>query len=331
MSEIGLEKAAVLMLAIGQDAAAEVMKYLEPREVQKLGILMASMNSVPTDTLKLALTELHDESKKNKSFGFDSEEYISGVLNKALGDNKASNLLNRIITKNDSSGIEHLKWMDAKAVADLIANEHPQIIATILLHLDPLQASEVLTEFTERTRVDVILRMTTLDGVQPVVLSELNEALSKLLDNNDSFKKKSMGGVSATANIMNFLNSDIEAAIMSKLREFDETIAQQVSDKMFVFDDIVSIGDRDIQTILIEVPSDALIVALKGAKEDIKAKIFKNMSERAAEMMLEDLNAKGPVRLSEVEQQQKEILQIIKRLADEGTITIPTGGDDDFV
>ena len=331
MSDVGLQKAAILMLAIGQDAAAEVMKYLEPREVQKLGTLMSTMNSVSTESLNAVLNELQTESEKNKSFGFDSEDYISGVLNKALGDDKASNLLNRILTKSDSSGIDNLKWMDPKAVADLISNEHPQIIATILLHLDPLQASEVLTEFSERTRIDVILRITTLDGIQPLILNELNDVLNKLLTGNDSLKKRPIGGVRATAAIMNFMNPNIESVLMSKLKEFNEDIAQQINDQMFVFDNIIDITDRDIQTILLEVPSEALIIALKGAKVDIKTKILKNMSERAAEMMLEDLKAKGPVRLSEVEKQQKEVLQIIKRLSDEGQITLESGGDDAYV
>lgn len=331
MSEAGIQKAAVLMLALGQDEAAEVMKYLEPREVQKLGTAMSTMNSVSTETLNNVLREFQNEAETNKSFGIDSEEYIRKVLIKALGDDKASNLLNRILVTRDSTGIESLKWMDAKAVADLIRLEHPQIIATIMVHLDPLQASEVLTELAERTRIEVILRIATLDGIQPSALNELNDVLTKLLTGNETLKKKSIGGIRATASIMNFMNTEIEATIMTKLKEFDEAIAQQINDQMFVFDNIMDIGDRDIQTILREVPSESLIIALKGAKEDVKAKIFKNMSQRAAEMMMEDLEAKGPVRLSDVDKQQKEVLQVIRRLADEGQITLSTGGDDAFV
>ena len=331
MSEMGLKKAAVLMLAIGQDAAAEVMRFLEPREVQKLSMLMSTMHSVSTEELNNVLSELKTESKKTSYFGIDSEVYISEVLNKALGDDKAANLLDRILTKNDSSGIDNLKWMEAKAVAKLIGNEHPQIIAAILLHLEPLQASEILTELAEQTRIDVILRMSTLDGIQPVVLNELNDVLNSLLMGNDNFRNKAIGGVKATASILNLLSADMEAVIMNRLHEFDGKIAQQVADNMFVFDNIMDISNREIQTILVEGPSEALIISLKGAKEDIKAKIVSNMSERAAEMMLEDLKAKGPVRLSEVEKQQKEILQIIRRLADEGQIDIQKGGNDAFV
>ena len=331
MSDTGLQKAAVLMFALGEDAAAQVMKFLEPKEVQKLGMLMATMNSVSTESLNGVLIELKSESEKNKTFNVDSEEYVSGVINKALGDDKASSLLNRILTKSDSTGIDNLKWMDAKSVANLILNEHPQIIATILLHLPPLQASEILAEFTERTRIDVILRITTLDGIQPLILSDLNDVLNNLLTGNNKSTKKPLGGIRATASIMNFLNTEMESAIMEKLRDMDEKIADQINEEMFVFDNIIDIADRDIQAILLEIPSEGLIIALKGAKEDIKNKILKNMSERAAEMMLEDLNSKGPVRLSEVEKQQKEILIIIRRLADEGTITISSGGDDEFV
>ncbi len=331
MSDTGLQKAAVLMFALGEDAAAQVMKFLEPKDVQKLGMLMATMSSVSTESLNGALAELKSESEKNKTFNVDSEEYVSGVISKALGDDKASSLLNRILTKSDSTGIDNLKWMDAKTVANLILNEHPQIIATILLHLPPLQASEILAEFTERTRIDVILRITTLDGVQPLILSDLNDVLSSVLTGNNKSTKKALGGIKATASIMNFLNTEMESAIMEKLKDMDEKIADQINEEMFVFDNIIDIADRDIQTILLEIPSEGLIIALKGAKEDIKNKILKNMSERAAEMMLEDLNSKGPVRLSEVEQQQKEILMIIRRLADEGTITISSGGDDEYV
>ena len=331
MSEAGIHKAAVLMLALGQDEAAEVMKYLEPREVQKLGTAMSTLKTIAHEDLEAVLQDFETESARNASFGVDAEDYIRTVLTKALGDDKASNLLNRILVTRDSSGIESLKWMDAKSVADLIRLEHPQIIATILVHLDAIQASEILSEFSERTRMEVILRIATMEGLQPQAIQELNDVLTQLLTGNENIKKKSMGGIKATAAIMNFMKSDLETALMTKVREFDADIADQITDQMFVFDDIIDIEDRDIQIILREVPSDALITALKGAKQDIQAKIFKNMSQRAAEMMREDLESKGPVRLSDVDKQQKEILQIIRRLSDEGQITLSSGGDDAFV
>jgi flagellar motor switch protein FliG len=331
MSDAGVQKAAILMLALGQDEAAEVMKYLEPREVQKLGTAMSGMKGVSGEQLETVLDDFIKATAENTSFGLDSDEYIRSVLTKALGDDKATSLINRILVTRDSTGIESLKWMDGKAVADLIRLEHPQIIATILVHLERYHASEVLNELPARTRGEVILRIATLDGVQPAALSELNDVLTKLLTGNDNLRKKAMGGIRTTAEIMNFMGGEAETSIMETLKNFDPEVAQQVLDEMFVFDNILEIEDRDIQTILREVPSDGLIIALKGAKDEMKEKIFKNMSQRAADMMREDLQAKGPVRLSEVEKQQKEILQIVRRLAEEGQITLSGGGDDVFV
>ena len=331
MSDAGVEKAAVLMLALGQDEAASVMKYLEPREVQKLGTAMSTMKAVPGETLEAVLRDFIDETQRNTSFGIDSDDYIRSVLTKALGDDKAASLINRILVTRDASGIESLKWMDGKAVADLIRNEHPQIIATILVHLERYHASEVLSQLTQRTRDEVMLRIATLDGVQPAALNELDAVLTKLLTGNDNLRKKAMGGVRTTAEIMNFMNGDVETSVMANLKNFDPEIAQQVMDQMFVFDNILDIEDRDIQIVLREVPSEALVLALKGSKDELKEKIFKNMSQRAADTLREDLEAKGPVRLSEVEKQQKEILQIVRRLADEGQVVIGGKGEEAYV
>ena len=252
-------------------------------------------------------------------------------MTKALGDDKASTLLNRILGAREASGIESLKWMDGQSVAELIRHEHPQIIATILVHLERYHACEVLGYFTERLRNDVVLRIATLDGVQPTALRELNEVLTKLLTGNENLKKKPMGGVRAAAEIMNFFSSEHEASVMNSLTAYDTDMAQKIMDEMFVFDNITDIEDRGIQTLLREVPSESLIVALKGAGQALKDKIFKNMSQRAGDMLKEDLDAKGPVRLSEVEAKQKEILAIVRRLADEGELTLSAKGDDPFV
>ncbi len=331
MSDAGIEKAAILMLSLGQDEAAAVMKYLEPKEVQKIGTAMSGMKAVSGETLDLVLRDFLLETQRNTSFGIDSDEYIRNVMTKALGDDKAASLVNRILVTRDASGIESLKWMDGKSVADLVRNEHPQIIATILVHLERYHASEVLAELTARTRDDVILRIATLDGVQPAALNELNGVLTKLLTGNDNLRKKVMGGVRATAEIMNFMKGEVEASTMENLKTFDAELAQRVMDEMFVFEDIINIADRDFQIILRDVPSESLIVALKGCKDEMKEKIFKNMSQRAADTLREDLEAKGPVRLSEVEKQQKEILLIVRRLADEGQITLGGGTEDAYV
>lgn len=331
MNEDGVTKGAILMLALGEEEAAEVMKYLGPREVQKLGAAMSAMKAVASEQLEAVLNDFRNETDQNTSFGLDSDDYIRTVLTKALGEDKAASLLNRILGTRDASGIESLKWMDAQSVADLIRNEHPQIIATILVHLERYHASEVLTFFTERLRNDVVLRIATLDGVQPTALRELNEVLTKLLTGNENLKKKPIGGVRTAAEILNFMSGDTETSVMDNLKNYDGDLAQKIMDEMFVFENIIDIDDRGIQILLREVQSESLIVALKGANQDLREKIFKNMSQRAAEMMREDLESKGPVRLSEVEAQQKEILQIVRRLADEGQIILGAKGEDQYI
>ena len=331
MIDNGVTKGAVLMLALGADEAAEVMKYLGPREVQKLGAAMSTMKAIQSEELVSVLSEFRAETEKNTSLGLDSDDYIRDVLTKALGDDKAASLLNRILGARDASGIESLKWMDAQSVADLVRNEHPQIIATILVHLERDQASEVLEHFTERLRNDVVLRIATLDGVQPAALRELNEVLTKLLTGNENLKKKPMGGIRTAAEILNYFGGENEASVMTNLKNYDSDMAQKIMDEMFVFENILDIEDRGIQLLLREVQSETLIISLKGATPDLREKFFKNMSSRAGEMMREDLDSKGPVRLSEVESNQKEILQIIRRLADEGQLTLGGKAEDAYV
>jgi flagellar motor switch protein FliG len=331
MIDNGVHKGAVLMLALGANEAAEVMKYLGPREVQKLGAAMSTMKAIQSEELISVLSEFRGETEKNTSLGLDSDDYIRDVLTKALGDDKAASLLNRILGARDSSGIESLKWMDAQSVADLVRNEHPQIVATVLVHLERDQASEVLNHFTERLRNDVVLRIATLDGVQPAALRELNEVLTKLLTGNENLKKKPMGGIRTAAEILNYFSGENETSVMANLKSYDNDMAQKIMDEMFVFENILDIEDRGIQLLLREVQSETLIVALKGAAPDLREKFFKNMSSRAGEMMREDLESKGPVRLSEVEANQKEILQIVRRLADEGQLVLGGKAEDAYV
>ncbi|PKO25779.1 MAG: flagellar motor switch protein FliG, partial [Betaproteobacteria bacterium HGW-Betaproteobacteria-8] len=312
MVEDNITKGAILMLALGEEEASEVMKHLSPREVQKLGAAMTAMKTIGHDEVESVLNEFLATASQNTSLGLDSDDYVRSVLNRALGEDKASSLISRIIQERDSSGIESLKWMDALTVAEFIKNEHPQIIATILVHLERDQASEVLGHFTERLRHDVMLRIATLDGVKPTALKELNDVLTKLLSGNENLKKKNLGGIKAAAEIMNYISGEQETSLMDALKSYDDDMAQKIMDEMFVFDDIMEIDDKGIQTILREVQSDSLILALKGSTAELREKIFKNMSTRAAEMMREDLESKGPVRLSEVEAQQKLILQIVR-------------------
>ncbi|BDW11755.1 flagellar motor switch protein G [Polynucleobacter sp. SHI8] len=330
MSENGINKAAVLMLALGQDRAAEVMKYLDSREVQKVGSAMAVMSNISEDTLNDVLDSFSDEMSKTTALGINSEEYIRGVLTSALGEEDAGFLIGRILDRRGSTGIDSLKSMESKAVADLIENEHPQIIATILVHLPRFQASAILAELPLHVRNDVVLRIATLDGVQPAALNELNDVLTKLLTISDNSQKRDLGGVRVTAEIMNFLNGDTESSVMNGLKEFNPELAQLVKDNMFVFEDIMTLDDKNVQSILAEVSSDVLVIALKGVKDELQEKILNNMSQRAAETLREDLETKGPVRVAEVEAQQREILQVINRMIEEGKINLKVT-DDDYV
>ncbi|MBB3117743.1 MULTISPECIES: flagellar motor switch protein FliG [Telluria group] len=327
----GLQKAAILMLAMGEAEAAEVMKFLGPREVLKLGAAMATMKNVPHEQVVATLDDFRDHVAAASTVGLDSDEYIRQVLTKALGDDKASVLLSRILGGKDASGIESLKWMDSQSVAELIRNEHPQIIATILVHLERDQACEILGHFTDRLRNDAVLRIATLDGVQPAALRELNDVLTKLLSGNENIKKSTLGGIRTAAEILNFMSGEQESSVMDNIKNYDNDMAQKIMDEMFVFDNLIDVEDRGIQLLLREVQSEMLIIALKGASQELRDKVFRNMSARASEMMREDLESKGPVRLSEVETQQKQILQIVRRLADEGQIVLGGKGEDSFV
>lgn len=331
MSEIGLQKSAILLLALGQDEAAEVFKYLGPKEVQKLGAAMAAVGNVNRDQIEEVLVEFRQETEGRVNLA-DTDEYIRSVLKKALGDDKAVHLIDRILQGEDNAGIESLKWMDSASVAEMIRNEHPQIVATIMVHLDADHASEIMNLLPERLRNDVMLRIATLEGVQPIALRELNEVLTQLLAGGDRGKKSALGGAKTAANIMNYMAGATEASVLANIREHDPDLAQKIQDQMFTFDNLLDLDDRSVQLLLREVQSESLIIALKGTSQELKDKIFKNMSTRAAEALKEDLEAKGAVRLSEVEGEQKEILKIIRRLADEGQIILGgKGGDEGMV
>jgi flagellar motor switch protein FliG len=327
----GLDKAALLLMTLGADAAAGVLRQLGPREVQKLSMRMSEMTPQARSAVEPVLTQMIEAFGRGAMIQSD-ENQLREMLTKALGDERAGHLLSRMVSGSDTAGIESLKWMDAATAADLIKNEHPQIIATILVHLEYDQAGEILKHFGDRLRNDVVLRIATLDGVQPAALKELNDSLTRMLSGASTVKKAAMGGVRHAAEILNFVGSNAETAVIDNVREYDPELAQKILDEMFVFENLIDIDDRGIQTILREVQSDSLIIALKGAPPELREKIFKNMSTRAAEMLREDLEARGPVRLSEVEAEQKEILKTVRRLAEEGQIMLGgKGGDDGFV
>ncbi|MCX7814189.1 MAG: flagellar motor switch protein FliG [Tepidimonas ignava] len=330
-SDDGLQDAAIFLMSLGEEEAAEVFKHFSPKEVQRLGEAIARMRAVPKEKVNGVIERFVREAQSQSLLVSDTDNYVRSVLKRALGEDKASLLIDRILQGGDVSGIESLKWMDPLSVAELLRNEHPQILAAILVHLDQDHAANILKHFTERTRNEVMLRIATLEGIQPVALKDLNEALYQVLAGGDKIRKSSLGGVKTAAEIINLLGASLEASVIEAIREQDPDLAQKIMDKMFTFEDLLKLDNKSLQMVLKEVSSDQLVVALKGASQELREKILSNMSSRAAEALKEDLESRGPVRLSEVEAQQKEILKVVRRLADEGQIVLGGGGDDAFV
>ncbi|MGQ0658917.1 MAG: flagellar motor switch protein FliG [Chromatiales bacterium] len=324
----GVEKAAVLLMTMGEQAAAGILKYMGPKEVQKIGIAMATLQNVNKETVQATLKEFVTNVSNQTSLGVGSDEYIRSVLVSALGEEKAASMIDRILLGGNTKALESLKWMDPCSVVELIRLEHPQIIAIVLSYLEPDQAAAVLQTFPEKTRADLVLRVATLKGVQPQAMQELNDILERQLKGNTAaLKSSTIGGVKSAANMLNFVDRSMESKIFDQLKEADAELCRSIQDLMFVFDDLVGIDNRGIQTLLREVSSEMLVLALKGADEEIKEKIFSNMSQRAAEMLREDLESRGPVKLSDIETAQKEVITIARRLADEGQIVLAVAGE----
>ena len=329
MSDDGLQDAAILLMSLGEAEAAEVFKHLSPKEVQKLGEAIAKTKAVTRERVDEVVEKFAGVAASQSLLVNDSGDYVRSVLKLALGDDKAALLIDRILQGGDVSGIESLKWMDAVSVAELLRNEHPQIVAAILVHLEFDQAAEILKQLSERQRNEVLLRVATMEGIQPTALKDLNEVLYQVLAGGDKVRKASLGGVKTAAEMINLVGAAMEGTVIESIRNHDPDLAQKIMDKMFVFDDLLKLDAKAIQLVLKEVASDVLIAALKGAQPELKEKILANMSSRAAETLREDLESRGPMRLSEVEAQQKEILKIVRRLADEGQIVVGGGGADD--
>lgn len=327
----GPERAAIFMMSLGEQNAAEVLKHMSPREVQQVGSAMASLSNVSNEKVHAVLGQFAELMTGQSAVAVDSAEYVRNVLIAALGEKKASGLLGRILQDKNNKGLDSLKWMDPRAVAEVIQNEHPQIIAIVLASLEHDHAAEVLAHIPENSRSDVLMRIATLDDVSPAALDELNDVLEKQFSGSTNVQSMDVGGIKTAAGILNLMDSDAEAAITVSITEKDADLAKEISDKMFVFENLLAVDDRGIQSILREVQSDTLIVALKGADDEMKEKIFNNMSSRAAEMMREDLDAKGPVRLKDVEQAQKDVLEIATRMAESGDISLGGKGGDEYV
>ncbi|MFT7243735.1 MAG: flagellar motor switch protein FliG [Candidatus Azotimanducaceae bacterium] len=322
-----LDMAAVLLMTLGESAAAKVLQHLGPKEVQRVGAAMAALRNVTNDQVELTMTNMMKEVESQTGLGIGSDDYIKATLVKALGADKAGGLIDRILMGGNTTGLDTLKWMDSRSVSEIIRYEHPQIQAIVLAYLDPDHSAQVLSHMQDpRVRQDLVMRVASLDSVQPAALQELNDILEKQFSGSTT-QSSAMGGSKVAAEIMNNVDSILEADIMASIAEVDEALAEEIQDLMFVFDNLGEVDDRGIQTLLREVSSEVLITALKGSDEAMQEKIFKNMSKRAAELMRDDLEAKGPVRVSDVEAAQREILTIARKMADNGDIVLSGGGD----
>ena len=330
MTMTATEKSAILLMTIGEDRAAEVFKHLSTREVQHLSTTMATMSQVSHQQLGEVLNEFQDEAEQYEALSVNASDYLRSVLVKALGEERASSLLEDILeSRETASGIETLNFMEPQAAADIIRDEHPQIIATILVHLKRAQAADILAQFDERQRNDVVLRIATFGGVQPTALQELTEVLNGLLD-GQNLKRSKMGGIRTAAEIINLMKTQQEESVIEAMRTYDGELAQKIIDEMFLFENLVDVDDRSIQRILQEVESESLLIALKGANEALREKFMRNMSQRAADILRDDLSTRGHIRLSLVESEQKAILLIVRRLAESGEVMIG-GGEDAYV
>lgn len=324
----GPERAAILLMSLGENEAAEVLKHMGAKDVQKVGQAMASLSNVSRERAESVVVRFVTEIDTQTSLGVGADDYVRRVLVSALGEDKAGSLIDRILLGRNSKGLEALKWMETRAVADLVRNEHPQIVAIVLAYLDADQAAEVLNLLPERMRSDVLMRIARLDGIQPAALRELDEIMEKQFSGGNNLKSSSVGGVKVAANILNLMDSASESSIITKIGELDADLSQRIQDLMFVFDDLGEVDDRGVQALLREVNNELLCVALKGADSRVKDKVLKNMSKRAADMLVEDMAAKGPVRLADVEAAQKEILVIARRLSEAGELAMGGKGDD---
>lgn len=327
----GVQRAAVLLLSLGEADAAEVLKHMDAKEVQKLGLAMATMGAVSREQVATVMDDFSGALDRQTSLGVGADDYIRAVLVQALGADKAGSLIDRILLGRNTTGLDTLKWMDPRAISDLVRHEHPQIIAIVLSHLDADQAADTLKLLPERTRADVLLRIATLDGIPPNALNELNEIMERQFAGNQNLKSSAVGGIKVAANILNFMDTGQDQSLLGAIRKVDEQLGQRIQDLMFVFDDLIELDDRELQAVLREVSGDRLGVALRGADPKVRDKITRNMSQRAAEILLEDMEARGPVRLSDVETAQKEILTLVRRLADEGAITLGGGNAEELV
>ncbi|MEO8014730.1 MAG: flagellar motor switch protein FliG [Polaromonas sp.] len=326
-----LRKSAILLMSLGEEGAGSVLQHMSQSEIQLLGEAMAKLTQVKREEANAILEEFRVETEQYSAIHINSGSYLKTVLNKALGNNRAATLLESIFEPSETAtGIDRLNHLESGEVVELIHDEHPQIIATLLVHMDRDKAAAVLEKLPERVRDDAVMRIATFGGVQPAALKELTDVLNTMLS-GEGTKRSRLGGVRAAAEIVNLINSTQEESVIKHLRSHDEQLAQKIIDEMFLFEKLLLIEDRGIQLLLKEIESESLIIALKGAPQELRDKFLKNMSTRAADMLREDIEMRGPVRVSQVEAEQKNILQIVRRLADSGELVIGGQGNDAYV
>jgi flagellar motor switch protein FliG len=324
----GIERAAILLLTLGEQEAAQILRHMGAKDVQRVGVAMTRMSGISRNDVEQVLREFTTQVDSQTSVGVGSDEFVRKALVHALGEDKAASIIDRISIARSTKGLEALKWMDARAVAELIRFEHPQMIAIVLAYLEPDQAAEILALLPSAMRADVIVRIATLDGIQPSALSELDDIIEKQCTGKPASATSVLGGAKAAAGILNALEASAEGAIMEEIGKSDQALAALIQDLIFVFDDLIELEDRSMQELLRQVQGEQLLLALRGTDEALKEKIFKNMSQRAAELLKDDLAAKGPVRLAEVEAAQKDILQTARKLAEAGTIALAGKGEE---
>jgi flagellar motor switch protein FliG len=324
----GAQRAAILMMVLGESEASKVLKLMDPEELELIGSAINALKDVTQHHIYDVLNDFSEVNKKHTPLDIGAQDYLKKILFQAIGPQKANSILSRIELGPNASGLEALKWIDPSAIADAIKDEHPQLIAILLVHLKDEQAGKILEFLDKDKKTNVVMRIARLGDVNSSALKELELLIENRFSKETDSKIKNLGGIKAAADILNNVDKDTENNIVEMLNEIDKELCEEIKGKMFVFDNLLSVDDRGMQTILREAPQDKLVVALKGASNEIANKIFKNMSKRAAELLRDDLETAGPVRLAEVEEAQKEILEVALRLAEEGTIMLGGKGDE---
>lgn len=327
----GITKAAIVLMAVGEECASKILSHLGPKDVQEVGYEMTHLKEINREEVTEILSQFTQTVDEKASITQGADDYVRKVMARALGEDKANNLMDRILQDSSKKGLETLKWMDPRSIAEIIRVEHPQIIAIVLSYLDPDQAADVMEFFHDKLRTDVILRIANIDRIQPDALRELNDIMEAQFLGNNNLKMSTVGGVKTAAQILNHMEIGLESEVLDNIKELAPEVGQSIQDVMFVFDNLADLVDRDIQTVLREISSGSLVLALKTASDKVKDRIYKNMSRRAAQMLMEDLEAKGPVKISDVEAAQKEILVTVRRLADAGEISLRAKVNDEYV